>query len=537
MTIAYFDCFAGIAGDMTLGALLDCGVPLDKLRAGLASLPVQGWQIDAEAVLRGGIHALNVSISLHGQTDEDELRHAQEHAPSHANHSHAHGEHAHAEHSHAEHAHGDSREHHANTAHEHSHSHGSHSHEGDSHEGDSRPGAHSHNGYKHSANDEHSHGAAHEYLGDGEGSDGHEHSHAHPHVHGRSMSEIREIIEASALSERVKRDSLAIFWSIAKVEAKMHHSTPDEIHFHEIGGVDSLLDICGAAWCLEFLGVDEVHCSALPMSTGYVDCAHGRMPVPAPATMELLKGVPLFATPIRGEMITPTGAGIVATLGKSFGSPPAMTPRHIGFGAGKKQFADRPNLLRVVIADKIESIVTESMVNVQAPSPRMSTHGAGEEATAKENEGLEWRTLSLVETNIDDMNPELFDHVFARLFAVGAVDVWLCPAQMKKNRPASTLSVLCAPDARASVVATILSETTTLGVRVSQVRRGALQRESLSVSTVWGDVRVKAVAWPQENLQRAAPEYDDVSRLASEHKVPAREVYAAALAACEAAKE
>lgn len=493
MTIAYFDCFAGIAGDMTLGALLDCGVPLDRLREGLASLPVEGWRIDAEPVLRGGIHALDVSISLHDQTDEDELHHAQQHALEHA--------HSHAEHSHEAHHH-----------HEHEH----HAHE-----------AHSHEGHVHSHDD--GDVPPHEYSSGGEnGVAKHAHDHAHPHVHGRSMAEIRAIIEASGLSERVKRDSLAIFWSIAKVEAKMHHSTPDEIHFHEIGGVDSLLDICGAAWCLEYLGVDEVHCSAMPMSTGYVDCAHGRMPVPAPATMELLKGVPFFPTPIRGEMITPTGAGIVKTLSKTFGAPPAFTPRHVGFGAGKKQFADRPNLLRVVIAEEV--VIAEKL----EASAYMSTHVAGESTDAIENAGLEWRTLSLVETNIDDMNPELFDHVVARLFEAGAVDAWLSPAQMKKNRPGSTLSVLCAPQQCDVMVSLVLRETTTLGVRVSSVRRGALHRASRSLETHWGTVRVKVVGWAEENLRRAAPEYDDVKRLANEHDVPAREVYAAALAAWEA---
>jgi uncharacterized protein (TIGR00299 family) protein len=456
MIIAYFDCFAGIAGDMALGALLDCGVPVDELRQGLSALPVSGWDIEARPVLKSGIHALDVTISLHGVTDADELKvvadstHGQHHSHDHHNREHHHN--------------------HEDHTHDHSHNHG--------HEG---------------------HGTA-------------------PHVHGRSMAEIRDIIETSALSDRVKKTSLDIFWSIARVEARMHHSTPEEIHFHEIGGVDSLIDICGVAWCLEYFGVDEVHCSPLPYSSGYVDCAHGRMPVPAPATLELLKGVPMVPTEIRGEMVTPTGAGIMATLGRGFGPPPPLTPRHIGFGAGKKEFADRPNLLRVVIGDAVQ--------NGRVVQPT----GAMEVATAQ-NDGLEWQTMSLVETNIDDMNPEFFAHVFERVFAAGAVDVWLQPAQMKKNRPASLLGALCPQAGREAVITAILRETTTLGVRVSDVQRAALPRDNRTVETGFGTVRVKVAQWPRGDVWRAAPEYDDVARLAAQHNVPAHQVFQAVLSA------
>jgi len=462
MKIAYFDCFAGIAGDMTLGALLDCGVPLDALRAGLSSLPVEGWNIETQAVLKSGIHGLSVRISLDGKSDEEELaaggraatgwrREAGEPHHSHHEHSHTH------EHSHSHH-------------HEHEHSHHDHAH--DSSASRLLPPA--------------------------------------SHIHGRSMSEIRVIIESSELSPRVKETSLKIFGRIAQVEAELHHSTPDEIHFHEIGGVDSLLDICGAAWCLEYLGVEQVYCSALPYSSGTVKCAHGTMPVPAPATLKLLQGAPLFPTGIRGEMITPTGAAIVAALAQNFGDPPAFVPQSVGFGAGKKNWPDRPNLLRIAIGETSD------------PTPHSAPR-------TRHSDGLSWQTLALVETNIDDMNPELFDFVLARLFATGALDVWLTPIGMKKNRPATMLSALCENEARGAVIATILRETTTLGMRVSQVERASLQREIESVSTKWGEVRVKIARWDEQNLNRAAPEYDDVARLASEQNVAAREIYAAAL--------
>ncbi len=318
------------------------------------------------------------------------------------------------------------------------------------------------------------------------------------------MAEIREIIERSALSDRVKATSLAIFERIAQAEAEIHHKTVDEVHFHEIGGVDSLIDICGVAWCLEYLGVTEVHCSALPLSSGFVDCAHGRMPVPAPATLKILQGAPLYPTEVKGELITPTGAAIVGALSQSFASPPQFAPRAVGHGAGKKRFSDRPNMLRAVLGE----------------------HSAASERSS--GDGLEWQTLHVVECNIDDMNPELFDYVMARLFDAGALDVWLQSAQMKKNRPATVLHVLCAPTAQDAIIKTLLCETTTLGVRVREVRRAALPRQMQTVETPFGAVRVKTASWSEQNLWRAMPEYDDVVRVAGERGVPAREVYEAA---------
>ncbi len=315
------------------------------------------------------------------------------------------------------------------------------------------------------------------------------------------MAEIRGIIEQSALSDKVKSTSLAIFFKIAEAEAAMHHSTPDEVHFHEIGGIDSLLDICGVAWCLEYLGVGEVHCSALPHSSGFVDCAHGRMPIPAPATLRILQGVTMIPTDIKGELVTPTGAAIVATLSQSFGAPPPFVVSATGHGAGKKRWPDRPNMLRATLGTNVSRASLE---------------------------GLEWRTLNVVQCNVDDMNPELWDHVMARLFAAGALDVWLQNAQMKKNRPATILHALCDDKTQNAVITTLLRETTSLGVRVQKVQRAALPRELSTVETPFGSVRIKSANWPQGNVHRAVPEYDDVVRLATEKGVTAREVYEAA---------
>ena len=492
MKIAYFDCFSGIAGDMALAALLDCGAPLDELKAALGTLGLKGWNLSATPILKSGIHALKVRIELHGESDEEELQRVRAH------------EHAH----HHEHSH----EHH----YDHAHSHDEHEH---------------HHGHRH---DEHSRG-----------------HHHHEHHHGRSMGEIRDLIQASGLSETVKAKSLAIFWRIAEVEGAMHHSSPEEIHFHEIGGVDSILDIVGVAWCLEHFGVERVVFSPLPYSSGWVDCAHGRMPVPAPATQVLMRGVPVIPTEIRGEMVTPTGAALAAVLGADFGPMPAMTPRLIGSGAGTKEWPDRPNMLRVVIGDTLEIAVPTGS---GAPLQPIAERGAQEKSTRgvllgpSEAEmqaapmagmlsglsgvaGLEWKNLATVECNIDDMNPELFASVTARLFGVGALDVWISTLHMKKNRPAFLLGVLCEAERTSALVTSMLRETSSLGVRVQPVLRASLEREVRAVETSYGRVRVKVARWSEAGILRCAPEWDDVEALAQEKNVPAREVYEAALVA------
>ena len=419
MKIAYFDCFSGIAGDMALAALLDCGAPLDKLKSDLASLAVEGWDIRADDVLRSGIHGVKVTITEGGVSDAEELE----------------------------------------NAHRHHHQ--------------------------------------------------HSHEHSHAHHHGRSMAEIRALIEASSLNPNVKNKALQIFGKIAEAEAHIHHSTPDEVHFHEIGGLDSLLDIVGVAWCLDYLGIEAVCASALPMSSGTVKCAHGLMPIPAPATLEMLKGAPWAPTDITGELVTPTGAGILAALCQHYGPAPAMTMEAIGLGAGTKEaWGERPNLLRVMIGTSTQ--------NSSAPS---------------QISGLNWETLALLETNVDDMNPQLWEAVFEALFEAGALDVWTTPIGMKKGRPAQLLSALSSAPARDAVLGAILRQTTTLGVRVQSVQRAAMARSIQTVTTRFGPVRVKTATWSEGDLERAHPEWEDVKARAREHGVSAREVYGAAVIA------
>lgn len=411
---------------MALGALLDCGVPLDELREALRSLPVDGWELETEPVLKSGIHALKVRIALHGQSDVEEQQVK----------AHDHEQH-----------------------HDHSHHH-------------------------------------------------HEHSHDHHH-HGASMADIRQLIGKSTFSDRVKQTSLAIFEKIAIAEAHQHHTTPDKVHFHEIGGVDSLLDICGVAWCLEYLGIEKIYASKLPLSTGFVDCAHGRMPVPAPAVMELLKGVPVYSSGLKGEMITPTGAGILAALCEHFGDAPSMTITNIGCGGGTRQWPDRPNLLRVTLGESIEEDIDKSTFSA----------------------GLEHQHLRVLETNIDDLNPQLYEDVCDKLWQVGALDVWLQSVQMKKNRPAVKLSVLCENAKMDSVLKVLLLQTTSLGVRIADVQRLSLKRRMETVSTAFGEIAVKLALDEQGNVLRGQPEYDVMREFANQHDVPLQNVENAAKAA------
>jgi uncharacterized protein (TIGR00299 family) protein len=475
MKIAYFDCFAGIAGDMALGALLDCGVPLDELRAALRSLPVEGWELETEPVLKSGIHALKVRIALHGQSDIEEQANF------------------------------------ANTSNKHvvilkgaTRPEGSPKVSTTQFVGASgdpsvayrlpqddveKPKVHHHSHAHHS--DRHHEHDSHEHHHE------HEHEHSHDH-HGASMADIRHLIEKSTFSNRVKQTSLAIFEKIAIAEAHQHHTNPDKVHFHEIGGVDSLLDICGVAWCLEYLEIEKIYASRLPLSTGFVDCAHGRMPVPAPAVMELLKGSPVYSSGLEGEMITPTGAGILAALCDGFGDAPAMTITQIGCGGGTRQWPDRPNLLRVTLGESIDADDSKSTFSA----------------------GLERQNLRLLETNIDDMNPQFYEDVCDKLWKVGALDVWLENLQMKKNRPAVKLGVLCESAQMDDVLKVLLLETTSLGVRIQNVQRLSLKRRMERVTTSFGEIAVKLALDAEGNVLRGQPEFRELLNAANKFNVP-----------------
>ena len=319
-------------------------------------------------------------------------------------------------------------------------------------------------------------------------------SHRHDH---RPFRDIRDSLQGSTLDATVKRHALAIFTTLAEAEGRVHGVAPDDVEFHEVGAIDSIVDIVGTAIGMTALGVERAYASVLPLGSGVVPSQHGPLPVPGPATVELLRGFPTRLGDGAGELMTPTGAAIIATLAQP-GSMPDMRIDAVGYGAGQRTLKDRPNLLRLVLGE---------------------SHGpAGHDE------------LVVIETNIDDYNPELYAYVVERLFESGARDVYLTAVQMKKNRPGTLLTVLCSAPDRERLSAVILSETSAIGVRHHPVQRSVLPRMVREVSTAYGIVRVKVAISPDghENL---APEYEDCKHLARERQVPIKIVYQAALVA------
>ena len=319
----------------------------------------------------------------------------------------------------------------------------------------------------------------------------------HEQGHGRHLSDIAALLEYSTLPGTVRQKALTVFTRLADAEAAIHGTTRDQIHFHEVGAVDAIVDIVGVCLLLEMLGIKRVALSALPCGTGTITCAHGVLPVPAPATLELLAGFPVYPVDIRGELVTPTGAALLTTLADSHsaGQMPAMRVVKSGFGAGKKQFdPNRPNLLRVVLGETEESAD-------QTP-----------------------QTIAVLETNLDDQNPETFDLLMERLFAAGALDVFFVPIQMKKNRPATLVTVLCPAQKTEELAVVLFRESGTFGIRVREQKRLTLTRSWRTVATEYGDLQMKVGAWQGEELT-ASPEYEDCKRAALEHGVPLRRVY------------
>jgi len=314
----------------------------------------------------------------------------------------------------------------------------------------------------------------------------------------RHLGDVLEIIEQSDLPDDVKESCKAIFTRLAEAEARVHGAGVDDIHFHEVGALDAIVDVVGSVAGLRLLGVERIYASPVHVGHGTVECAHGLLPVPAPATLELLRGVPIYGRDVEAELVTPTGAAILTTLAQGFGAAPPMRVERVGYGAGSRDLP-LPNLLRVSIGSTAEGI-----------------------------EEYEEDIVTLIETNIDDMNPQLYEHVMGRLFAVGALDVFLTPIQMKRGRPGIQFSVLVREEHVAAVLDILFTETTTIGVRTCQMRRWKLARERVVVETRYGPVRVK-IARRGRAVLNIAPEYRDCQRIASDRGVPLKEVYQAAL--------
>jgi pyridinium-3,5-bisthiocarboxylic acid mononucleotide nickel chelatase len=414
--ILYFDCFSGISGDMTIGALLDLGIDQDLFLAELNKIHLDEFEIEIKRGLKKGISGTDFTVHLTHQEHSHE-EHTHEHEDDHNHHEHTH-------------------EHHHNHSHEHKHT--------------------------------------------------QEHHHTekpHDHALTRNLSDIYKIIDSSDLSEYVKTASKKIFLIVAEAEAKIHAKTIDEVHFHEVGAVDSIVDIIGAAICLEMLQIDQIQCSEINLGSGFVHCEHGIFPVPAPATLEILKGVPVYSKNAKKELTTPTGAAILKALCSDFGSLPEFIIEKIGYGLGKRDM-ETPNVLRVIVGKK------------KSPS-----------------------TLTMLETNIDNMNPEIYSYLFPKLLDNKALDVFVTPIIMKKNRPANILSVLCNEEMAGQLEEILFTETSTLGIRKYKVEREELQREFKNVTTRYGMITVK-YAFRNGKLLKFTPEYEDCRLIAEKTNIP-----------------
>ena len=389
MKLAYFDCFSGISGDMTLGALVDAGYDLALLRSGLEGLQIPGWTISAEKVWKNGMSATFVRV-----TTEDQTKH-------------------------------------------------------------------------------------------------------------RSLSTILEIFDKSQLSDTVRKKASAIFCKLGEAEASVHDVPLEKIHFHEVGAVDAIVDIVGACIGFESLGIQKFACSPLNVGGGTAKMAHGVLPVPAPATAKLLQGKPTYSNGVQRELVTPTGAAIVATLCDHFGPQPAMSVASIGYGAGSADLEGQPNVVRIMIGEAAEKVVP----------------GFDEE-------------ISVIEANLDDMNPQIYGHFQERALAAGALDVYTTPVQMKKNRPGTLLTLLCRPQDTNALMSLMFAETTTFGARTYSAKRRTLPRESVNVRTQYGDVRIK-LSRVNGRILHVAPEFEDCRKLAVEKNVPLQRVISDALRAYE----
>ncbi|MCP4344784.1 MAG: nickel pincer cofactor biosynthesis protein LarC [Desulfobacterales bacterium] len=315
-----------------------------------------------------------------------------------------------------------------------------------------------------------------------------EHDHHHRH-----LSHITEIIEKSELDESVKQKSIQIFTRLARAEAKVHRTSVENIHFHEVGAMDAIIDVVGGVAGIAALGIEKVFCSSLHVGTGTVECAHGILPVPAPATAELVKGKPVYSSGTRGELLTPTGAAILTTLSSDFGHMPAMTIEKTGYGAGTSEL-DIPNLLRVSVGEANDSL-----------------------------QDYETDQVAVIETNIDDMNPQVYDYIIQKALDMGALDIFLVPAQMKKNRPGTLVTVICQPDMAGKFSDFLIRETSTIGLRQRKENRIKARRKIKNISTKYGTISCK-VAEVGNTVVNAVPEYEDCKRAATDNNVPLKTV-------------
>ncbi|MCJ8008455.1 nickel pincer cofactor biosynthesis protein LarC [Lederbergia wuyishanensis] len=466
MKALYIDCFSGISGDMMVGALIDAGASPEKIKSELKKINVTGYEIKCTRVVKEGISSIKFDVIL-----DEEHSHVHDHH-HHGTHGHSHGEHDHT--------------HDGHTHHHHDHDHSNHEHHHQEHNHDQSHHYHEHNPTHHGSNHHHEHDHSH---------DGHHHHH-----HSR-YADIVKLIDDSELSSKVKERSKQIFAPIAKSESKIHNMSIEDVHFHEVGAIDSIVDIIATAIALEELEIEKIITSHVPLGSGKIRISHGIYPVPAPATLDMMKNVPIAPSDLPYELTTPTGAGIVVSQSDSYGTLPAMKISSIGYGAGTRNIPGRPNVLRVMVGELLEG--NEHIVGKQ-------------------------ETITVLECHMDDMTGEAFGYLMEKLLNEGALDVYYTPIFMKKNRPGTLVTVL-APEHREAILTDILfKETTTLGVRKNTWARSILDRQMIHVETAFGLIKIKQ-AIKNGQVIRAVPEYEDVKKAASEHAVSFQEVYHAAL--------
>jgi pyridinium-3,5-bisthiocarboxylic acid mononucleotide nickel chelatase len=352
--------------------------------------------------------------------------------------------------------------------------------------------------------------SVHEHAHEARSHDAHPHPHlAPPHHAHRTLAEIFALIDRSALSAAARDRAKAMFQRLAEAEAAIHQMPVEQVHLHEVGAIDSIIDIAGIAFAMEWAAADRVVSSPLNVGGGMVHSAHGHFPVPAPATVKLLGGTPVYSGAVQKELVTPTGALIVTTFAQSFGPIPAMSVERVGYGAGDHDDPSTPNVLRVLIGDEADAS--------ERPSPAQAFRPAGDRVT-------------VIECEIDDMNPQIFGVVMDRLYAAGALEVFYVPVQMKKNRPGTLLTAIVPPGTRAAITDVIFRETTTIGLRHYEVDRECLERKHVTVSTPIGDVRFK-VASRNGRVINASPEFDDCAALAAANNLSVKDVQAMAIRA------
>ena len=420
MKILYFDCFAGAAGDMILGALLDAGLPFDELKRALGSLAVDGWDVSVDRVVKTGVTAAKFRVHEHAKVSA------------------------------------------------------------------------------------------------GSGSPGGPAPHQHHH-----LKHIFAAIERSALSERGKAKAIAMFRRLGEAEAAIHGTTLEKVHLHEVGALDSIIDIVGAVFALEWFNADKIVVSPINVGGGMVRSAHGVFPVPAPATVALLKNAPVYSSGIQVELLTPTGALILTEYASGFGPVPPMTIDRVGYGAGDRELEETPNVVRVLVGEAIDKPKGLSPQDIALEAHAIPVESRGDEPSRSSMK------VVVLECEIDDMNPQIFGVLMDKLYAAGALEVFYAAVQMKKNRPGTLMTVVTRPEHRETLLEIVFRESTTIGVRYQELSRECLDREMVTVTTPLGAVRFK-VARRAGHIVNAQPEFDDLAKLSQERGIPIKDVQALA---------